>query len=404
MSNDSAICGVSGLIHKVKTEYGNVGNVEWPVQLGGILIELSKVPNLLVSAHDAVDRVLRYVPFVGLDIETWISLVEIPEDTDAEELESIIYSWLDGGMSHFVLPFHLYKILPLSSRDNLSSRIVVIMDTNRIDASSLGRWKIPRIVLHNSNSSHLDIWAPISSNIYIDALNYSSSQVLELDQQGIGVILNDNTSSTLADILYGLSHSDRTDDLVPTVVVNTQGVALGLAYSSRESLDAALSHGQGVYQSRKRGLWHKGATSGATQTLFGIALDCDRDTFRFAVEQSGPGFCHLSTQSCWGQTAGLANLFRTLYSRKNTPMVKSYTNRLLNDRHLLAAKVREEAEELVDATSHDEVAWECADLYYFAAIVCATQDVGLVDVERMLQLRSRRIRRRPGLAKPLAKS
>ena len=60
------------------------------------------------------------------------------------------------------------------------------------------------------------------------------------------------------------------------------------------------SSGQGVYHSRSRGLWVKGATSGATQELLRIDADCDRDCLRFTVRQQPPGFCHLNTRTCWG--------------------------------------------------------------------------------------------------------
>lgn len=83
--------------------------------------------------------------------------------------------------------------------------------------------------------------------------------------------------------------SDRTDHLVSTLVVDERGVALGLVYSSVESVKESLRTGRGVYQSRKRGLWYKGATSGATQELIKIDADCDQDCLRFVVRQKGVG-------------------------------------------------------------------------------------------------------------------
>jgi len=83
--------------------------------------------------------------------------------------------------------------------------------------------------------------------------------------------------------------SDRTDKLVPTVVTDERGIALGLVYSSQESLAESLKTGTGVYQSRKRGLWYKGATSGDTQELVRISLDCDQDCLKFVVRQKGRG-------------------------------------------------------------------------------------------------------------------
>lgn len=83
--------------------------------------------------------------------------------------------------------------------------------------------------------------------------------------------------------------SDRTDKLIATVVVDEQGVALGLVYSSPESVKESLRTGTGVYQSRKRGLWYKGATSGSVQELVRIEADCDQDCLQFVVRQKGTG-------------------------------------------------------------------------------------------------------------------
>ena len=83
--------------------------------------------------------------------------------------------------------------------------------------------------------------------------------------------------------------TDRADKLIPTVVTDERGFALGLVYSSQESLTESLKTGTGVYQSRKRGLWHKGATSGDVQELVRISLDCDQDALKFVVSQKGRG-------------------------------------------------------------------------------------------------------------------
>jgi len=88
--------------------------------------------------------------------------------------------------------------------------------------------------------------------------------------------------------------SDREDKLVPTVVTDERGIALGLVYSSRESVAESIKTGTGVYQSRKRGLWYKGATSGDTQELVRLSLDCDQDCLKFVVRQKGRGMNTLS--------------------------------------------------------------------------------------------------------------
>lgn len=94
---------------------------------------------------------------------------------------------------------------------------------------------------------------------------------------------------SVPELIGKLWNSDRPDKLLPTVVTDESGVALGLVYSSQESLAETLKTGTGVYQSRKRGLWYKGATSGDTQELVRIALDCDQDCLKFVVRQKGNG-------------------------------------------------------------------------------------------------------------------
>lgn len=194
--------------------------------------------------------------------------------------------------------------------------------------------------------------------------------------------------------------SDRPDGLWPTVVVDESGRSLGLVYSNAESLRTAIDEGHGVYWSRKRGLWRKGESSGDVQELLRVDADCDRDALRFTVRQSGGGFCHLGTRSCWGAERGLGELARRLAGRMAESPSDSYTRRLFEDPALLRAKLIEEAGELADAESRDEVIWETADVLYFALSAMVRAGVRLDDVERELERRSLGLVRRPGDAKP----
>ena len=204
----------------------------------------------------------------------------------------------------------------------------------------------------------------------------------------------------LADAVAAPLVSDRPDGLWPTVVVDELGVALGLAYSSRESIREAIRLQSGVYQSRSRGLWVKGKTSGGTQELLRVDLDCDRDALRFTVRQAGTGFCHRDTRSCWGDASGIAALLPRIASAVARAAPGSYSARLTADSGLLASKLREEASELAAARGSDEVAHEAADLLYFAAVAMERAGVGMADVGRVLDRRALRITRRRGDAKP----
>lgn len=203
------------------------------------------------------------------------------------------------------------------------------------------------------------------------------------------------------DLILAGAVSDRKTGLYTTTVVDERGIALGLVYSSKQSIIEALKTGTGVYQSRKRGLWYKGQTSGDTQELVSIDFDCDKDCLLFRVRQKGRGFCHLGTMTCWGPDAGLAKLERTIAARKQSAPEGSYTSRLINNPNLINAKIREEADELCEASSKEEIAAEAADLFYFALTRCIVAGVSLSDIEKNLDLKSLRAKpRRRGDAKP----
>ncbi|KAG6368036.1 hypothetical protein INS49_002236 [Diaporthe citri] len=203
---------------------------------------------------------------------------------------------------------------------------------------------------------------------------------------------------SVSKVLCSTWSSDRPDNLIPTVVTDETGIALGLVYSSEESVGEALRTQTGVYQSRKRGLWYKGASSGDTQELVGISLDCDSDALKFVVRQKGR-FCHLEQFGCFGELKGIPRLEQTLRSRKESAPEGSYTARLFNDEKLLRAKIMEEAEELCDAKAPKDVAFEAADLIYFALTKAVAAGVNLADIERSLDAKSWKVKRRTGDAK-----
>lgn len=204
----------------------------------------------------------------------------------------------------------------------------------------------------------------------------------------------------LADAIAAPLTSDRPDGLWPTVVCDEHGRALGLVYSDLESLRVAVERRVGAYHSRSRGLWVKGATSGATQELLKIDLDCDRDALRFTVRQAGAGFCHLDTWTCWGADRGLPELARLVAERQRDAPEGSYTRRLFDEAGLLEAKLVEEARELAEASEPGDVAHEAADLLYFALVALARGHVPLRDVEAVLERRGLQVTRRKGDAKP----
>jgi phosphoribosyl-AMP cyclohydrolase len=88
--------------------------------------------------------------------------------------------------------------------------------------------------------------------------------------------------------------------LVPAIVQDhATGEVLMLAYMNAESLDKTLETGETWFWSRSRqSLWHKGKSSGNTQRVVSIAIDCDGDTLLVRVQPAGPA-CHTGARSCF---------------------------------------------------------------------------------------------------------
>ncbi|CAG7848291.1 Histidine biosynthesis trifunctional protein Includes: RecName: Full=Phosphoribosyl-AMP cyclohydrolase; Includes: RecName: Full=Phosphoribosyl-ATP pyrophosphohydrolase; Includes: RecName: Full=Histidinol dehydrogenase; Short=HDH [Serendipita indica DSM 11827] len=219
------------------------------------------------------------------------------------------------------------------------------------------------------------------------------------------------TPQVIASLFVSALTTDRPDGLYPTVVSSYHGNhSLGLVYSSASSIAAALASSRGVYWSRSRNaLWQKGDTSGATQELVHIRQDCDGDALEFVVDQVEPGFCHLDTPSCFTSPSsplatsihgGLSGLERTLISRLSSAPEGSYTRRLMADEDLLQKKIKEEADELCAATTKDDIAFEAADLLYFAMVMCLKNGVRLADVERALDKKATRLPDERGMPSP----
>ncbi|MFN3384727.1 MAG: phosphoribosyl-AMP cyclohydrolase [Archaeoglobaceae archaeon] len=95
------------------------------------------------------------------------------------------------------------------------------------------------------------------------------------------------------------------DGLIPVVVqdVNTREVLM-VAYANEEALRKTLESGYAYYWSRSRNkLWMKGETSGNTQKIVEIRVDCDCDTLLYLVEQKGNA-CHTGNRTCFFRRLG----------------------------------------------------------------------------------------------------
>lgn len=207
-------------------------------------------------------------------------------------------------------------------------------------------------------------------------------------------------------------HFDATG-LAPVVAQDAlDGAVLMLAYANREALALTLSTGRAHYWSRSRqALWEKGATSGHTQRVTGISLDCDGDAVIYRVEQTGPA-CHTGERSCFftpltsealGEPASsptgpssrvgpvLDMVYATILDRIERQPEGSYVARLHReglDRVL--KKIGEEAGETIIAAKnrdHSELTLEASDLFFHTLFALAEVGVNLNDIAAELDRR-----------------
>lgn len=97
--------------------------------------------------------------------------------------------------------------------------------------------------------------------------------------------------------------------LITAVAVDAgSGEVLMVAHMNADALAATLATGEAHYWSRsRRELWHKGATSGATQRVVEMRIDCDQDAILLRVEPAGPA-CHTGARSCFYRVVGPGGL------------------------------------------------------------------------------------------------
>ncbi|MEM3030302.1 MAG: bifunctional phosphoribosyl-AMP cyclohydrolase/phosphoribosyl-ATP diphosphatase HisIE [Candidatus Micrarchaeia archaeon] len=180
--------------------------------------------------------------------------------------------------------------------------------------------------------------------------------------------------------------------LVAAIAQSEEGEVLMQAFQNREAVARTLESGKMHYYSREMArLWRKGEESGNEQTLLAFYPDCDRDAVLYVVSQKGVA-CHTGARTCFRQPArfGLRQLFRVIQERKKKAPAGSYTRKLLRNKRLALAKLREEAEEFAEAVERKgkrAVVWEAADLAYHVLVGLASRGLSLEDVEKELARR-----------------
>jgi len=204
--------------------------------------------------------------------------------------------------------------------------------------------------------------------------------------------------------------------LVPVVVQDARTrEVLTLAYMSAESLRRTLDEGETWFWSRSRAaLWHKGETSGHTQRVLSLAVDCDRDALVALVEPNGPA-CHTGARSCFqseieganggalkdrepvraGQPgalgATLAGLYARIEDRRAQRPAGSYTTYLFEQGlDKILKKVGEESAETIIAAKNGDapaLVAEVSDLLYHLLVLLVERGVTLEEIEAELSRR-----------------
>jgi len=216
---------------------------------------------------------------------------------------------------------------------------------------------------------------------------------------------------------------------------------LMVAHMNAESLAKTLQTGETWFWSRSRQeLWHKGATSGATQRVIDLRLDCDGDALLVRVNPNGPA-CHTGERSCFfrgAQDAGAAkleepappkekdwekdgpiltrvesqvslvtvaamdlgiqlqDLFKLIQERKDQRPEGSYTSYLFNSGlDKILKKVGEESAETIiaakntgDEEGRKQLSSEISDLLYHLLVLMVERDVSLYDIAAELSARA----------------
>jgi phosphoribosyl-ATP pyrophosphohydrolase/phosphoribosyl-AMP cyclohydrolase len=196
------------------------------------------------------------------------------------------------------------------------------------------------------------------------------------------------------------------DGLLPVIIQDNRSLGvLMMAYMNAAALERTLRTGEVHFYSRSRkSLWHKGGTSGNTQAVKEIRVDCDQDALLIRVDPAGPA-CHTGSVSCFFRTrkngrlvrakdsSGISEILDRIYSvilnRKRKPLRDSYVSSLFRGgRDRILKKIGEEAGELIISSKNrkkSEIIWEVADLWFHTLVVMGFHGITPEDIYHELE-------------------
>lgn len=190
--------------------------------------------------------------------------------------------------------------------------------------------------------------------------------------------------------------------LIPVIIQHAETKeVLTLAYANEEAVNKTIELGETwLYSRSRKELWNKGATSGNTQQVTAVRLDCDGDALIYEVIPNGPA-CHTGETSCFNETlAGTPSLSKADMFKELTQLIRNreeempegaYTTYLFTEGvDKICKKVGEEAAEVIIAAKNrdpQELSMETADLFYHVLVLLQEQKVDLDQVISVLQER-----------------
>lgn len=206
------------------------------------------------------------------------------------------------------------------------------------------------------------------------------------------------------DFVGAVKYDER--GLIPAIVQDADtGDVLTLAYMNEDSLRRTIETGETWFWSRSRNeLWHKGATSGNTQSVVEVVVDCDDDAILVTVRPHGPA-CHKGEMSCFHQhvhgdpkpTPGigrqLEQLYETIQQRHRERPEGSYTSYLFTEGlDKILKKVGEETAETIIAAKnadHQKFVGEVSDLLYHLMVLLVERGADLTEISSELARRAK---------------
>ena len=194
----------------------------------------------------------------------------------------------------------------------------------------------------------------------------------------------------LADAFVSSLNWKKGEQQLPIIVQSPDGQIMMTGFTDREALNETFKCGNVCFHSRTRNkLWMKGETSGNVLKLIRLRADCDRDALLAEAEPAGQ-VCHTGAWSCfaserlytWEYLQGIIS------ERFQNPVPGSYTATL--DDKLVREKIMEEAQEVCEAKTREEVIWEAADLLYFSTVLMTRAGVTVREVLNELDRRHKK--------------